>query len=148
MTLNGVMALFCVVSANSGIFRAHCVKVHVRYLIYWWVLVRFVVDLYRLYNKTNPRDRTSGRVLGYIRPFVVDRQTYSWKEVRKRYSCRCLCRSAEHLGGAHGDSQRVRRSHLVAWFCRSRRQRNDAGFHLYQRSVPAQQPCRASCCTL
>jgi len=27
MTLNGVMALFCVVSANSGIFWAHCVKV-------------------------------------------------------------------------------------------------------------------------
>jgi len=39
MTLNGVMALFCVVSANSGSFRAHCVKVHVRYLIYWWFLV-------------------------------------------------------------------------------------------------------------
>jgi len=39
MTLNGVIALFCFVSANSGIFRAHCVKVHVRYLIYWWVLV-------------------------------------------------------------------------------------------------------------
>ena len=27
------MALFCVISANSGSFRAHCVKVHVRYLI-------------------------------------------------------------------------------------------------------------------
>jgi len=40
--LNGVMGLFCVVSANSGIFRAHCVKVHVRYLIYWWVLVIIV----------------------------------------------------------------------------------------------------------
>jgi len=39
MTLNGVMALFCVISANSGSFRAHCVKVHVRYLISWWVLV-------------------------------------------------------------------------------------------------------------
>jgi len=37
--LNGVMALFCVISANSGSFRAHCVKVHVRYLISWWVLV-------------------------------------------------------------------------------------------------------------
>jgi len=33
MTLNGVMALFCVISANSGSFRAHCVKVHDRYLI-------------------------------------------------------------------------------------------------------------------
>ena len=33
------MALFCVISANSGSFRAHCVKVHVRYLISWWVLV-------------------------------------------------------------------------------------------------------------
>ena len=40
MTLNGVMALFCVISANSGSFRAHCVKVHVRYLISWWVLVQ------------------------------------------------------------------------------------------------------------
>jgi len=39
MTLNGVMALFCVISANSGSFRANCVKVHVRYLISWWVLV-------------------------------------------------------------------------------------------------------------
>ena len=33
------MALFCVISANSGSFRAHCVNVHVRYLISWWVLV-------------------------------------------------------------------------------------------------------------
>ena len=33
------MALLCVISANSGSFRAHCVKVHVRYLISWWVLV-------------------------------------------------------------------------------------------------------------
>jgi len=39
MTLNGVMALFCINSANSGSFRAHCVKVFVRYLISWWVLV-------------------------------------------------------------------------------------------------------------
>ena len=40
MTLNGVMALFfCVISANSGSFRVHCVKVHVRYLISWRVLV-------------------------------------------------------------------------------------------------------------
>jgi len=39
MTLNGVLALFCVISANSSSFRAHCVKVHVRYLISWWVLV-------------------------------------------------------------------------------------------------------------
>jgi len=36
MTLNGVMA---VISANSGSFRAYCVKVHVRYLISWRVLV-------------------------------------------------------------------------------------------------------------
>jgi len=35
------MALFCVVSAKSGSFRAHCVKVHVRYLISWWVLVHY-----------------------------------------------------------------------------------------------------------
>jgi len=33
------MALFCVISAKSGSFRAHSVKVHVRYLISWWVLV-------------------------------------------------------------------------------------------------------------
>jgi len=33
------MALFCVISTNSGSFWAHCVKVHVRYLISWWVLV-------------------------------------------------------------------------------------------------------------
>ena len=39
MTLNGVMALFCVISANSCSFPAHCVKVHVHYLISWWVLV-------------------------------------------------------------------------------------------------------------
>ena len=36
---NGVIFRFF--SANSGIFRAHCVKVHVRYLVSWWVLVRF-----------------------------------------------------------------------------------------------------------
>jgi len=42
MTLNGVMALFCVISANSGSFWAHCVKVHVRYLISWWVLVTYL----------------------------------------------------------------------------------------------------------
>jgi len=44
MTLNGVMALVCVISANSASFRAHCVKIHVRYLISWWVLVRPVVS--------------------------------------------------------------------------------------------------------
>ena len=33
MTLNGLMALFCVISANSGSFRVHCVKVHVRYVL-------------------------------------------------------------------------------------------------------------------
>jgi len=38
------MALFCIISANSGSFRAHCVKVHVRYLIYWWVLVLLYFD--------------------------------------------------------------------------------------------------------
>jgi len=32
-------ALFCVISANSGSSWAHCVKVHVRYLISWWVVV-------------------------------------------------------------------------------------------------------------
>jgi len=35
------MALFCVISANSGSSRVHCVKVHVRCLISWWVLVSF-----------------------------------------------------------------------------------------------------------
>jgi len=39
MTLNGVMTVIFVISANSGSFRAHCVKVHVRYHISWWVLV-------------------------------------------------------------------------------------------------------------
>ena len=38
------MALFCVISANSGSFLAHCVKVHVRYLISWWVLVMVFWD--------------------------------------------------------------------------------------------------------
>ena len=42
MTLNGVIALFFVISANSGSFRAHCLKVHVRYLISWWVLVLYI----------------------------------------------------------------------------------------------------------
>jgi len=27
MTLNGVMAMFCVISATSVVFSAHCVKV-------------------------------------------------------------------------------------------------------------------------
>jgi len=47
--LNGVMALFCVISANSGRLWAHCVKVHVRYIssssISWWVLVCNLIDL-------------------------------------------------------------------------------------------------------
>jgi len=38
------MALFCVISANPGSFRVHCVKVHVRYLVSWWVLVVYVID--------------------------------------------------------------------------------------------------------
>ena len=33
MTLNGVMALFCIISENSDSFWAHCVKVHVRYFL-------------------------------------------------------------------------------------------------------------------
>ena len=33
------MALFFVISANSGSFRAHCIKVHVRDLMSWCVLV-------------------------------------------------------------------------------------------------------------
>jgi len=33
------MALFCVISADSGTFWEYCVKVRVRYLISWWVLV-------------------------------------------------------------------------------------------------------------
>jgi len=41
MTLNGVMSLFSVISANSCSLQAHCVKVHVRYLISWWVLVKY-----------------------------------------------------------------------------------------------------------
>ena len=32
VTLNGVMALFCISSANSRSFRADCVKAHVRCL--------------------------------------------------------------------------------------------------------------------
>ena len=39
MTVNSVIVLFCVISANSGSFNALCVKVHIRYLISWWVLV-------------------------------------------------------------------------------------------------------------
>ena len=39
VTLNDVMALFCVISANSVAFGEHCIKVHVRRLISWWVLV-------------------------------------------------------------------------------------------------------------
>ena len=33
VTLNGVMALFCIIPANLGSFRVHCVKVHVRYML-------------------------------------------------------------------------------------------------------------------
>ena len=39
VTLNGVMALFCVISANLGSFWAHYIKVHFCYLVCWWVLV-------------------------------------------------------------------------------------------------------------
>jgi len=43
VTLNDLERHNGVISANSGIFRAHCIKVHVRYLISWWVLVVTVV---------------------------------------------------------------------------------------------------------
>jgi len=43
------MALFCVISENSGSFRAHCVKVHVRYLICWWVLVSYLILSMRMF---------------------------------------------------------------------------------------------------
>ena len=36
------MAVILLISANSGTFRAYCVKVHVRYLICWWVLVCYL----------------------------------------------------------------------------------------------------------
>ena len=39
VTLNDLERRNGVISANSGSFRAHCVKVHVRYLISWWVVV-------------------------------------------------------------------------------------------------------------
>jgi len=54
MTLNGVMALICVISPNAVASAAQCVKVvedvvvktvHVRYLISWWVPVFFAVIL-------------------------------------------------------------------------------------------------------
>jgi len=51
MTLNGVMALFCIISANSGSFRAHCVKIHVHYLI-WWVLVTKIFGSLKFLSKT------------------------------------------------------------------------------------------------
>jgi len=39
VTLNDLERRNGVISANSCSFRAHCVKVHARYLIYWRVLV-------------------------------------------------------------------------------------------------------------
>ena len=39
VTLNDLERPNGVISANSGSFRVHCVKVQVRYLISWWVLV-------------------------------------------------------------------------------------------------------------
>jgi len=39
MTLNGVMVVILRYFSEFGSFRAHCVKVHIRYLICWWVLV-------------------------------------------------------------------------------------------------------------
>jgi len=40
MTLNSVMAVILRYFSEFGYsFQAHCVKVHVRYLISWWVLI-------------------------------------------------------------------------------------------------------------
>jgi len=39
VTLNDLERRKGIISANSGSFRVHSVKVHVRYLISWWVLV-------------------------------------------------------------------------------------------------------------
>jgi len=61
MTLNGVMALFWVISANSGSFRAYCVKVHVRYLISWWVLVIWTLPFIVWHNAEGWRSRKTSR---------------------------------------------------------------------------------------
>jgi len=77
MTLNGVNALFFVISANSGSFPAHCVKVHVRYLISWWVLV-----LYWQRYCTARQQRASAKLCGVVqgmelRNFRRGRHLYS-----------------------------------------------------------------------
>jgi len=74
MTLNGIMALFCVISANLVAFGAHCVIVHVRYLISWWVLVCSICVLI-LYVPFLPRDAMLARynamaLCPSVRPFV------------------------------------------------------------------------------
>jgi len=77
MTLNGVLALFCIISANSDSFRAHCVKVHVRYLISWWILV---IATYHLppSGGLNARGVAKcsdfGPIEGYISEMVQDKR--------------------------------------------------------------------------
>jgi len=39
MTLKGVMAVILRYFSEFGYSGEHCLKVHVRYLISWWVLV-------------------------------------------------------------------------------------------------------------
>jgi len=62
---NGII-LGYVISANSGSFRAHCVKVHVRYLISWRVLV-FLVPVSLIFV----RPFVKRFALSYFGPFSV-----------------------------------------------------------------------------
>jgi len=98
------MALFCVISANSGSFRAHCVKVHVRYLIFWWVLV---FKFQKVYPDSIPLRRRQPLPPNLISPILGVCVTLSTTTVRH---------------SQWRDSQKH--------FCKKRRRRNNQGWLL------------------
>jgi len=82
------MSLFCVISANSGSFRAHCIKVHVHYLIYWWVLVTYAT----LASAGISCRRVCLSVCPSVRLSVRNKSIFYWKRlnVRSRKQCQGL----------------------------------------------------------
>ena len=68
--------LFCVISANSGTFWSYCVKVHVRYLISWWVLVS--TDVRRNGVCPNPSNRPAAARLSWTWPRCACARFNKW----------------------------------------------------------------------
>jgi len=98
------MALFCVILANSGSIRAHCVKVHVRYLISWWVLVIpcaywALQDLQQQRQQVGQHPLTGQRAVNFR---LLANQWAERRYVRQwRHGCRAMRRSVCNAGASN-----------------------------------------------